>query len=199
MQRALTHWGSHPPQLPNPERALERIARLVKPGGWLLAEEVTTTGDVTGDAPAVRTAIGLVCKAWESNGQDPLVGEKLESWVRQTGSFGEVNVHEVVLPLGNHRSSDESTPAAAVTTAQNPIERQEAEREAVVDLDPKLRALVSAFTKTTWGTFANEKYHPRLLELGFTPETKRQCLEQFGTSDWRMDMPLYFVWARKSV
>jgi hypothetical protein len=66
-------------------------------------------------------------------------------------------------------------------------------------VDPKLRALELAFTVSTRGTFATEKYHPRMVELGYTPEKKRQCLEQFSTSEWRMDMPLHFVWARKAV
>jgi hypothetical protein len=120
----------------------------------------------------------------------------MESWVRQIGSFGEVNVHEVGMTLGNRESK--STPAA--TAAQNPVQQEEEEKQPVVDVDlTKLRPLESAFTYTAQGTFSIEKYNPRLLELGYTPETKRQCLEQFATSDWRMDMPLYFVWARKSV
>jgi hypothetical protein len=149
-------------------------------------EDITVTGDVTGDAPAVQTAIGLLCKSWESNGQDPRAGEKMAAWLRQTGSFSEVSVHEVVMPVGNR------SPA---TAAQNPDQQQE--RQAVVD--PKLRALELAFTASTRSTFATEKYHPRMVELGYTPETKRQCLEQFSASEWRMDMPLHFVWARKTV
>ena len=58
------------------------------------------TGDVKGDAPAVRTAYSMLCKYCESNGQVPRVGEKLESWLRQAGSFSEVNAHEVIIPLG---------------------------------------------------------------------------------------------------
>jgi len=173
--------------LPKPERVLERLSRLVKPGGWLLAEDITVTGDVTGDAPAVRTAISLLYKSWESNGQDPRAGEKIESWLRQAGSFSEVNVHEVIMPVGNRLSA-----TATATAAQSAVQQQEV-------VDSKLRALELAFTNSTRGTFATEKYHPRMVELGFTPEAKGQCLEQFSTSEWRMDMPLHFVWARKSV
>ncbi|KAH9038384.1 S-adenosyl-L-methionine-dependent methyltransferase, partial [Lactarius pseudohatsudake] len=82
--------------LPEPRRVLERIAELVKPGGWLLIEEVSVGGEIQGDARAVRTGFELVCKLWESNSQVPAVGSKLQSWLRQTSTFSEVNVHEAL-------------------------------------------------------------------------------------------------------
>ena len=175
-------------QLPDPQRALERFARLVKPGGWLLVEDATITGDVKGNAPAIRRAYELLCEYWESNGR---IGENLEPWLRQTGSFSEINMHEVIVPVGNHvrRSS-----AAPVAVAQNPVVEQE--RQVV---DHRRRALGLAFTEAAWRRFSGEKHHPRMIALGYTPELKSQCVEQFTTSEWRMDMPLYFVWARKSV
>jgi len=177
-------------QLPDPQRVLERIARLVKLGGWLLVEDVSFTGDVKpeGDAPAVRMSYRLLCEYWESNGQVPRVGENLESWLRQTGSFSEINAHEVIIPVGNHPS----TPAVAAV--QNSFQQRE---ERVVD--PKLRVLALIFTEASRRSFAAEKLHPRMLALGYTPELKRQCMEQYGTLEWWMDVPLHFVWARKSV
>jgi hypothetical protein len=88
-------------QLPDPQRALERIARLVKPGGWLLLEEVSITGEVEGDAPAVRATYGLLVKYWETSGGDARFSEKLESTLRESSAFSEVNVHEVVAPVGS--------------------------------------------------------------------------------------------------
>ncbi len=168
-------------QLPNAQRVVERIARLVKPGGWLLLEEGSLTGEVTGDAPAVRAGISLLHKYWESNGQIPEVGAKLESWLQQTGTFSEVNVHEAIALIGN--SSSES--AAAQNLVQQPA-------------DPKRRQLGLTFTKSLQRSFS-AKTHPGLLALGFTPELKSQCMAEWSTSGWQMDMPLYFVWARKSV
>ena len=157
----------------------------MKPGGWLLAEEPKITGEVVGDAPAVRTMYGLLCKVWESNGQDLRVGEKLESWLWQTGSFSEVIVHGVIVPVGNLSSDD-------ATTTQSHIHQQDGRV-----LDPKIRALAWAFTDVTRRDFSTGKHHG-LGALGFTPELKSQCVEQFSTLEWRMDTPLYFVWARKS-
>jgi len=108
---------------------------------------------------------------------------------RQTGSFSEINMHEVIVPVGNHvhRSS------APVAVAQNTVQQ---EGQVV---DHKRRALGLAFTEATWRRFSGEKHHPGLIALGYTLGLKGQCVEQFNTSEWWMDMPLYFVWARKSV
>jgi len=167
--------------LPNAQRVLERIARLVKPGGWLLLEEGTLPGDVTGDAPAVRAGFSLLRKYWESNGQIPEVGAKLESWLQQTGAFSEVNVHEAIALVGN----SESESAAAQNLVQQPA-------------DPKRRQLGLVLTKSIQRSFS-AKTHPGLLALGFTPELKSQCMAEWSTSGWQIEMPLYFVWARKSV
>ena len=158
----------------------------MKPGGWLLVEDATITGDVKGNAPAIRRECELLCEYWESNGR---VGENLEPWLRQTGSFSEINMHEVIVPVGNHVHRS-STPVAV---AQNTVQQ---EGQVV---DHKRRALGLAFTEATWRRFSGEKHHPGLIALGYTLELKGQCVEQFNTSEWWMDMPLYFVWAQKSV
>ncbi|KAI9429736.1 hypothetical protein H4582DRAFT_162540 [Lactarius indigo] len=155
--------------LPEPQHVLERIAKLVKPGGWLLIEEVSVLGEVKGDARAVRTGFELVCKFWESNGQVPAVGSKLQSWLRQTGTFSEVNVHEVVATFGSQVSSD-----------------------------PRLGGLGLTF-KNSWRSAFSGKTHPKLLALGFTPEFKERLLEEFDTLEWQFDFPLSCVSARRSV
>jgi hypothetical protein len=169
-------------QLPNPQRALERIARLVKPGGWLLLEEAYITGEVTGDAPAVRAGFSLLHKFWESNGQIPEVGAKLESWLQQMGTFSEVNVHKTIALLGN--------PSSESAAAQNLVQQQEG------PADPKSRQLGLTLTKSIQRGFSGQT-HPGLLGLGFTPELKSQYLAEFSTAGWQMDMPVYFICARK--
>jgi hypothetical protein len=160
----------------------------VKPGGWLLVEDVSVTGDIKGDAPAVRMAYRILCEYWESNGQVPRVGENLESWLRQTDSFSEINVHEVIIHVGNQLFT------LAVAAGQNIFQQREGRV-----VDPKHRMLALIFTEATRRSFAAERHHPRMLALGYTPELKRQCMEQYSASEWWMDAPLHFVWARKSV
>jgi hypothetical protein len=146
---------------------------------------LTVSYEVVGDdsASAVRAAFALLDKYWERNGQNPRVGAKLESWLWQTGTFSEVNVHAVVAPVGNH-----PPPADAQHPAQ--VEGP--------PVDPKRGPLGLMFTITLRRTLAAET-HPDLLALGYTPELKSKCVEQMRTSEWQMDTPLHFVWARKSV
>jgi hypothetical protein len=40
--------------------------------------------------------------------------------------------------------------------------------------------------------------HPKVAELGLTPELRKQVVEEMDTLEWRKDMPLYVVWAQKS-
>ena len=61
--------------------------------------------EIKGDAATIRTAFELVYKFWESSGQVPTIGSKLEPWLRQTGTFSEVYVHKVIATFGSQVSS----------------------------------------------------------------------------------------------
>ncbi|KAI0252112.1 S-adenosyl-L-methionine-dependent methyltransferase [Lactifluus subvellereus] len=156
--------------LQNPQAALERIASLVRPGGWLLIEEMSMDDEVKGDAHAVRSAIDLLCKYWESNGQVLAIGSKLEPWLQETGAFSQVNVHKVIAPIGNN-------PEAAA--------------------DTKLGRLASMY-KDAWRSTFLGKIHPKAVEFGLTPELTKQAVEEVDTLEWQRDSPLYVVWAQKS-
>ncbi|KAI0252109.1 S-adenosyl-L-methionine-dependent methyltransferase [Lactifluus subvellereus] len=156
--------------LQNPQANLERIASLVRPGGWLLIEEVSMDREVKGDANAVRSAIDLYCKYWESNGQVLDICSKLEPWLQETGAFSQVSVHKVIVPVGNN-------PEAAA--------------------DTKLGRLASMY-KNSWRSSFLGKMHPKAVELGLTSELRKQAVEEVDTFEWQKDMPLYVVWAQKS-
>jgi hypothetical protein len=127
-------------------------------------------------------------KGWEYANHVPRVGEKVEPWLWQTGLFSEVNVRGVLLPFGNR-------PSAATEAAQN-VAQQEKQ---VVDPKAKLRGLAAVIMEATRRGFSEAKPDAGMVALGFTPELRSQFLEQFSTSEWQMDMPLYFVSAQKSV
>jgi len=156
--------------LPNPRAALERIASLVRPGGWLLIEEGSITNEFKGDANAFRSAIDLLCKYWESNDQVPTIGSKLEPWLQETGAFNQVNVDKVIAPVGNN------TEATA---------------------DTKLGRLALIY-KNSWRSGFLGKMHPKAIEFGLTPELRKQAIEEIDTLEWQTDMPMYVVWAQKS-
>ncbi|KAI9464948.1 hypothetical protein BJY52DRAFT_1247386 [Lactarius psammicola] len=156
--------------LPEPQRVLERIAKL-----WR----------VKGDASTVRTAFELVCKFWESNGQIPAVGSKLQSWLRQTGTFSQINVHEAPATFG--------TLVSPGTRGSPPPEHC-----SWGFLDPRLGGLGLTFKNSMRSAFSG-KTHPGLLALGYTPEFKEQLLEEFDALEWQSDFLLFCVSARRSV
>ncbi len=139
-------------------------------------------GQITGDAPAVGTALALLHKHLESNGQVPEIGAKLESWLQQTGTFSEVNVRNLGTPFGNPSSA----------AAQNPVQQEEL-------VDPKGRRLLGSILTESFRRCIAAEAHPAMLALSFTPELKSQCLAEYNTLEWQADLPLYFVWAQKSV
>ena len=143
------------------------------------------TGEVTGDAPAVRATYGLLRKIWEYADHEPRVGDKVEPWLRESGSFSEVNVCKVILPIGNPSS-------ASAEAAQDSAQQ---EKQVV---DPKARALARVIMEGTRRGFSAEKHNPGMAAMGFTPELNSQFLEQFSTSEWQMDMSMHFVCAQKS-
>jgi hypothetical protein len=52
--------------------------------------------------------------------------------------------------------------------------------------------------KTSWRRGILGKVHPKVEELGLTPELRKQVVEELDTLEWQRDMPLYVVWAQKS-
>jgi len=152
---------------------------------------MTLTGEVTGDAPAIRAIHASFRKCWEDKNAnyEPRVGDKVEPWLRETGSFGEVNVHKVILPYGNPSSA----------TARPAQDSAQQEKQVV---DPKARALARVIMEGTRRLFSAENHNPGnsgMGAMGFPPELISQFLEQFSTSEWQMDMSMHFVCARKSV
>ena len=146
------------------------------------------SGEVKGDARTVRTGFELVCKFWESNGQVPAVGSKLQSWLQQTGMFSQVNVHEATATFGSQVSPGTRAPPA----------RPHPNVAHGEDLDPRLGGLGLTFKNSLRSAFSG-KTHPRLVALGLTPEFKERLLEEYDASEWQFDMPLYWASARRSV
>jgi hypothetical protein len=137
--------------------------------------------ETKGDAPTVRTGFELVYKFWESNGQVPAVGSKLESWLRQTGTFSEVNVHEAIATFGSQVSSGTRLAAPTPTLLMG-----------------RLGGL-SLTLKNSWRRSLTGKTHPGLLALGYTPEFKERLSEEYDASEWQHDCPVFCVWAQRSV
>ena len=64
-------------------------------------------------------------------------------------------------------------------------------------VDTKLGRLASTY-KDTWRRALLGKMHPKAVELGLTPELRKQAVEEMDTLEWQKDMPMCVVWAQKS-
>ncbi|KAJ7119622.1 S-adenosyl-L-methionine-dependent methyltransferase [Mycena epipterygia] len=70
--------------VPNGKDVLERAAKLVKPGGWLLVDDLNMRSMVEKSGPVYR--------------------EKMESIIRSTGSFSEIDTHKISIPICHNGS-----------------------------------------------------------------------------------------------
>ncbi|KAI0314055.1 S-adenosyl-L-methionine-dependent methyltransferase [Amylostereum chailletii] len=85
--------------LPNPSAVISRVSSLVKPGGWFTIEDVSINDKVEGDAPGIKAAYKALVQTFTDRGQIPSLGSKLESFLKESNNFSEVNIHNAVLPI----------------------------------------------------------------------------------------------------
>ncbi|KAI0056542.1 S-adenosyl-L-methionine-dependent methyltransferase [Artomyces pyxidatus] len=85
--------------LPRPDEFLKKLTDLVKPGGWLLVEELSMDDTVGGDAPAMRASFKALIQCWRSVGQVPTFPPNIQSCLEDLGAFSEVNAHKVTFPI----------------------------------------------------------------------------------------------------
>jgi hypothetical protein len=64
-------------------------------------------------------------------------------------------------------------------------------------IDTKLGRLGLTYTDS-WRRGLLGKMHPKGVELGLTPELRKQAVEEMDKLEWQKDMPMYVVWAQKS-
>lgn len=91
--------------LQNPSNALRRFAELVKPGGWLLVEDMDhyIYSDESDDSFAV---IETINSYFRSKGADPQIGHKLESMLLKMDLFNQVNATKVSCPFNPRVTPD---------------------------------------------------------------------------------------------
>ena len=90
-------------QLANALSHLGRVIDLLKPGGYLIIEDLAKDppAGIKGSAAGVRAAFTALDAIWKSNGQDPQLGQKYEAYLKGHEHFNEadVQVHTARLPL----------------------------------------------------------------------------------------------------
>ncbi|KAJ7882150.1 S-adenosyl-L-methionine-dependent methyltransferase [Mycena leptocephala] len=97
--------------IPNGEDAVKRAADLVKPGGFLIIDDVDLASMLHTGGPAVRRGASMMIEAFKSRKADGEIGRKLGSIISATGYFPDVQVRKIAVPLSG----------AGATAAENEL------------------------------------------------------------------------------
>ncbi|TFY73381.1 hypothetical protein EWM64_g10632 [Hericium alpestre] len=84
---------------------LTRINDLVKPGGWLLLEDIDPPTVSSKEAKAILLTVSNFTEFRKSKGL--ILASELEPMVRELGSYDNVNAHKVLIPV-NVPTEDEA-------------------------------------------------------------------------------------------
>ncbi|KAJ7822851.1 S-adenosyl-L-methionine-dependent methyltransferase, partial [Mycena leptocephala] len=83
----------------NGKDVIERAARLVRPGGLLLIEDLDISNLVSTGGPAVKRFISTLIQLATARGGDMEIGRKLEGIITSLGVFEDINVTKITVPL----------------------------------------------------------------------------------------------------
>ena len=86
-------------QLPRFEEVLNRTMQLVKPGGWLLLEDVETVFKEDAGLLPGQEAFKQFQQHRTAKGVNPRTASALQGIIESSKLFSEVNVQKIVLPI----------------------------------------------------------------------------------------------------
>ena len=71
---------------PSPQDIIREIVRVTRPGGWVAVQEVDMYPWICEPAhPAWNELLEALRRGWSANGQDPFIGRRLPTLLRQAG------------------------------------------------------------------------------------------------------------------
>jgi Na+-translocating ferredoxin:NAD+ oxidoreductase RnfC subunit len=74
----------------------------VKPGGWLILEELDISRIIESGGPVVSRVMAIWSAILQARGADVDIGRKMESMIQSTGSFSEIHSQKVSMPICNN-------------------------------------------------------------------------------------------------
>jgi len=154
--------------LPDVNGILKCVVELVKPGRWLLLDEIDYAINVSPSSAesAVIECLSMHRAYMESNGLSTRVGSSLKPTLRSTDVFSKIDVHSVNVPL-------------------NPISN-----------DPALGPLAQTCRLSVERVICGE-LPGRLEAAGLTPELQQKWRDEVDTTDWSYDFRLFLTSSRK--
>jgi SAM-dependent methyltransferase len=141
--------------VPDRERALARLVRALKPGGWLLCEDTDFTTFVDGSPfEAVRRAGAEMVRFLASRGADPNYGRRLYGQLRSAGLCEVDAAGRAYLMRGGHPSSTLARltleRVRAPIVASGALDAAQFDEALALLADPQT-AVMSHLTVAAWG------------------------------------------------
>ncbi|KAJ7439816.1 S-adenosyl-L-methionine-dependent methyltransferase [Mycena galericulata] len=91
--------------VPGSQVVLERAAKLVKPGGWLVLEDLDMQSMMESGGPVVKEVIRIWRNILNSRGADGDIGRKMKSIIEASGTFTEISAQKIAIPICNDGSA----------------------------------------------------------------------------------------------
>ncbi|KAF8590985.1 S-adenosyl-L-methionine-dependent methyltransferase [Ramaria rubella] len=106
--------------LPNWEKVLSRVIELIKPGGWLLLEDVEAALYAEGGvAPNLKAYWERIHELRRERGIDAFAAVKYEKTLQASNSFSEIHVHKVTVPFSGNSGDPKLDNLAATMKKSN--------------------------------------------------------------------------------
>ncbi|EIM88710.1 S-adenosyl-L-methionine-dependent methyltransferase [Stereum hirsutum FP-91666 SS1] len=154
--------------LPHAHAIIPRLIELVKPGGYLLIEDVDLTGDYSGFGPGMRRCMTSAFLGYmRSQGQDPAFGSHIWGCLKKSSAFDKIQMDHAMVPL-NPAHDDQS---------------------ALANLGRTMKVGLTGSLTNVPSTAAFAAVH--------TPEIQQGWMDEVNDSDWEYAFGFYAVWARK--
>ncbi|KAJ6588692.1 S-adenosyl-L-methionine-dependent methyltransferase, partial [Mycena capillaripes] len=94
--------------LPNAKDVIERAAKLVKPGGWLILEDINICTLIESGGLVTSQVAVLWAGIVKAKGADAYFGREMEAIIQSTGSFSEIHTRKVMIPLCHDGSAPQN-------------------------------------------------------------------------------------------
>ncbi|KAJ7287020.1 S-adenosyl-L-methionine-dependent methyltransferase [Mycena rebaudengoi] len=94
--------------LPDGKSVLERTAKLVKPGGWLVVEDIDHRRIFESGGPGVSKVIGIWLEILKARGADGEIARKVEGIIENSGMFSEIHTQIATVSICKYDSGPEN-------------------------------------------------------------------------------------------
>ncbi|TFY75657.1 hypothetical protein EWM64_g8355 [Hericium alpestre] len=155
--------------LPNPPNVIRRVIELLKPGGWLLLEDLSMPTYDASSGPAQHEFRRVRYNWMVAQGLDPYISEHMAQILEESHAFRSVHTHKPYVCL-------------------NPVPEG----------DDPLAAFSRVHRVSVIKALGDTDITPELRAEGFTKELQEAWKAEMNDPSRKSVLPFYFAWAQKA-